>query len=178
MDSTGLEQSRTSVTTREETENNRKDTNDMATVKIEGQEYQIDDAIANGGATAQESDQLLRDALRPNFEIAAGATFQREVRNGQLYITLVKQPGPKGASRLLSVLLEAPAYINPIMALSCEMHLLEARGALDLPALLAVQPRIDDALGRGAGEERHIAAALRVLSAAPAVASSDVPSGL
>ncbi len=69
----------------------------MATLKIEGQEYQIDDAIANGGATIQESDQLLRDALRPNFEIAAGAVFQRETRNNQPYITLVKQPGPKGA---------------------------------------------------------------------------------
>ncbi len=150
----------------------------MATVKIEGQEYQIDDTIANGGATVQESDQLLRDALRPNFEIAAGATFQREMRNGQHYITLVKQPGPKGISRLLSILLEAPASINPIMQVSCEMHLLEARGAFDLPAVLEAQPRIDDALKRGDGEDRHIAAALRVLTAARAVASSDVPSGL
>jgi hypothetical protein len=150
----------------------------MATVKIEGQEYQIDDTIANGGATVQESDQLLRDALRPNFEIAAGATFQREMRNGQHYITLVKQPGPKGASHLLSILLEAPAYINPIMRLSCEMRLLEARGVLDLPSVLAVQPRIDDALKRGEGEERHIATALRVLVATRAVASSDVPYGL
>jgi hypothetical protein len=150
----------------------------MVTLKIEGQEYQIDEAIAAGGATIQESDKLLRDALRPTFEIAAGATFQRETRNGQLYITLVKQPGPKGGeSRLLLALQEAPASINTMMALSCEMHLLEARGALDLPTLLAIQPRIDDALKRGDGEERHIATALRVLSAAPAVASSDVPPG-
>ena len=49
----------------------------MAIVRIEGQEYQIDDAIANGGRTIEESDRMLRDALRPNFEIAAGATFQR-----------------------------------------------------------------------------------------------------
>lgn len=151
----------------------------MATVKIEGQEYQIDDAIANGGATPQESDQLLRDALRPNFEIAGGATFQRETRNGQLYITLVKQPGPKGASRLLSVLLNAPASINPMMELACEMHLLEARGALHLSAILAVQPRIDNALVDGAKETQAIAEALQVLSAAPAIASStDVPYGL
>ena len=57
----------------------------MATLKIEGQHYQIDDAIANGGATVQESDQILRDALRPTFEIAAGAVFQRETRDGQLF---------------------------------------------------------------------------------------------
>jgi hypothetical protein len=150
----------------------------MATVKIEGQEFQIDDTIANGGATVQESDQLLRDALRPNFEIAAGAVFQRETRNNQPYITLVKQPGPKG-SQALDSLLQAPASVNPAMVLACQMHMLEARGVLDLPALIAaIQPRIERAVRHGEAEERSILRALRVLSAAPAIVSSDVPSGL
>jgi len=150
----------------------------MATLKIEGQEYQIDDTIANGGATVQESDQILRDALRPTFGIAAGAVFQRETRDGQLFITLVKQPGPKGASRALQLLREAPRSINPAMELACEMHLLEARGMLDLPALLSIQPRIDVAMKHGGLEERQIRMALRVLTTAPAIASSDVPHGL
>src|SRR5260370_37241327 len=128
----------------------------MATLKIEGQEYQIDNTIANGGTTLQESDQILRDALRPTFEIAAGAVFQRETRDGQLLITLVKQPGPKGASRALHYLLEAPASINQAMELACELHLLEARGMLDLPALLAVQPRIDVAIKAASSEQHHI----------------------
>ncbi len=149
----------------------------MATLKIEGQEYQIDDAIANGGTTVQESDQILRDALRPTFEIAAGAIFQREMRDGQLVITLIKRPGPKGASRALHQLLQTPASINPAMELACEMHLLEARGMLDLLALLSVQPRIDAAIEHGALEEHQIRGALRVLTTAPAVASSDVPDG-
>jgi hypothetical protein len=149
----------------------------MATVKIEGQEFQIDDQIANGGATVQESDQLLRDALRPNFEIAAGAVFQRETRNNQPYITLIKQPGPKG-SQALDALLQAPASMNPAMVLACEMHMLEARGALDLPALIAIQSCVERAVRHGEAEERSILRALRVLSAAPAIVSSDVPSGL
>src|SRR5882762_8956728 len=124
----------------------------MATLKIEGQHYQIDDTIANGGATVQESDQLLRDALRPTFEIAAGAVFQRETRDGQLVITLIKQPGPKGASQALPHLLQAPVSINPAIALACEMHLLEARGMLDLSALLSIQSRIDAAIGHGKSE--------------------------
>jgi hypothetical protein len=152
-------------------------TTPMATLKIEGQEYQIDDAIANGGTTVQESDQILRDALRPTFEIAAGAIFQREMRDGQLLITLIKRPGPKGTSRALQHLLKAPASINPAMELACEMHLLEARDALDLPALLSVQPRIDIAIKHGGLEERQIRTALRVLTTAPAVASPDVPDG-
>ena len=150
----------------------------MAIVKIEGQEYTIDNAIANAGATVQESDRLLRDALSPTFGIAAGATFQRETRNGQLYITLVKQPGTKGATPALQFLLEASGSINPAMQLACEMHVLEARGALNLPALLAVQSRIDEALKQGETEERHITRALHILGAAPAIPGSDVPSGL
>jgi hypothetical protein len=150
----------------------------MATVKIEGQEYTIDDTIANGGATVHESDRLLRDALSPTFGIAAGATFQRETRSGQLYITLVKQPGTKGATQALQFLLDVPGSINPAMQLACEMHLLEARGAFDLPALLAVQSRIDEALKQGEAEERHITRALHILGAAPAIPSSDVPYGL
>lgn len=150
----------------------------MATIKIEGQEFPIDDAIANGGKTTQESDRLLRDALSPTFGIAAGATFLRETRNDQLYITLVKQPGTKGGAQALQCLLEAPGSINPAMYLACEMHLLETRGAFDLPALLALQPRIDEALKRGEIEERRIETALYILGVAPAIASSDVPSGL
>jgi hypothetical protein len=149
----------------------------MATVKIEGQEYQIDDAIANGGASVEESDRILRDALRPNFEIAAGATFQRETRDGQLIITLVKNPGPKGAQPLLHRLLAVPEAINPALVLACEMQLEEARSALDLPALLALQPRLEAALKDGLAEEKLIAATLRVLAAAPAVASPEVPLG-
>ena len=150
----------------------------MATVKIEGQEYTIDDTIANGGKTTQESDRLLRDALLPTFGIAAGATILRETRNDQLYITLVKQPGTKGATPALQHLLEASGSINPAMQLACEMHLQEVRGALDLPALIAVQPRIDEALKEGEAEERHITRALHTLDAAPAIPGSDVPSGL
>ena len=149
----------------------------MAIVKIEGQEYTIDDAIAHGGATLQESDQILRDALRPTFEIAAGATFQRETRAGHPYITLIKQPGTKGAPRVIQRLREAPSSINPAMVLACETHLLESRHALDLPTLLALQSRIDAALEHGAKEERLIWKSLRVLTDAPAVAGSEVPIG-
>lgn len=149
----------------------------MATLKIEGQEYQIDDTIANGGTTVQESDQILRDALRPTFELAAGALFHREMLLGQLVITLIKQPGPKGASRALHHLLQAPGSINPAIVFACEMRLLEARGMLDLKTLLSVQPRIDAAIEQGALEELQIRTALRMLMAAPAIASSNVPHG-
>jgi hypothetical protein len=63
------------------------------------------------------------------------------------------------------------------MELACEMHLQEVQGLLDLPARLALQPRLDAALEQHRAEVRHIATALGVLRNAAERASTEIPHG-
>jgi hypothetical protein len=121
----------------------------MANLIIEGQEHEIDDAFVNLGATVEESDQLLRNALRGSFDIIANATFRREVKDGALTITVIKNPGTKGNDRLVSVLLDAPEYVNPAYMLDCQLRMQEVQAPLDLPTLLGLQTRIREALKAG-----------------------------
>ena len=45
-----------------------------------------------------EQDENLRQALRPNFDLAANATFQRAEKDGELSVTVIKAPGRKGGA--------------------------------------------------------------------------------
>jgi hypothetical protein len=123
--------------------------NIMAILVIEGQEHTIEDAFVNLGGTVEESDQMLRNALRGQFDIIANATFRREEKNGTVKITVIKNPGTKGSDRLVSTLLGSNDFINPVYALDCELRMQELQEPFDLPTLLALQPRIRKALQEG-----------------------------
>src|SRR5450755_1175304 len=102
----------------------RKDISAMATVKFEGREIPMDDAIAG-------NDELLKQALLPHLgaEIA-NATISRENKEGQpMIITLVKKAGPKG-SEVLDALIRAPERVNPVFALAWMIKWNEARDTM------------------------------------------------
>jgi len=150
---------------------------------IEGQPHQIPSALATTGETITEQDENLRQALRPNFDLAANATFGRVEKDGQLTITVLKAPGRKGADlrqyeRLVQRLRDAPAEITEMMVLACEVQMLEGRGRLDVETLIRLRPRIDQALKGDRRDLQRMTMARRVLCDAPAVESASVPAGV
>jgi hypothetical protein len=149
----------------------------MATLIIEGQEHEFDDAFANLGATVEESDQLLRNALRGSFDIIANATFRREDKNGNLTITVIKNPGTKGSDRLLSTLLDAPEYFNPVYMLDCQLRMQEVQAPFDLPTLLGLQSQIREALKVGRALDIDARKVHRYLLSAAPTPSTCVPRG-
>ena len=150
----------------------------MATLVIEGIQHEIEDQFANLGSTVEESDQLLRNALRGSFDIIADATMRRETGpDGKLTITVIKNPGRKGSDSLLLRLLDTADFMNPGYTLDCELRLLEAHAALDLDTLLDLQPRIRAALEAGRAEEARMQALRGSLLRAIAVPGALVPLG-
>ncbi len=150
----------------------------MAKLIIEGQTHTVDDAVLTSGTTVAEQDQNLRDALRPTFELVANATFQREQKDGELVVTVLKAPGPKGGyEQIVQCLRDAPGVLSPPMELACELQLLEVRNQLDRDTLLAQRNRIEATLGQGQHIRKRIEFARTVLLEAPAVASRTVPVG-
>lgn len=62
-----------------------------AIVKIEGQEFPLDVAIA-------EKDDLLKAALSPHYPSIKNAQISRETRAGQMIVSIVKKAEHKGIS--------------------------------------------------------------------------------
>jgi hypothetical protein len=60
-----------------------------AVVKIEGQEFPLDVAIA-------KDDELLKAALSPHYPSIRNAQISRETRAGQMIVSLVKRAEHKG----------------------------------------------------------------------------------
>ncbi len=63
-----------------------------AIVKIEGQEFPLDVAIA-------EKDELLKAALSPHYPSIKNANISRETRAGQMIVSIVKKAEHKGCGR-------------------------------------------------------------------------------
>lgn len=61
-----------------------------ATVKIEGQEFPLDAAIA-------ADDNLLKAALSPHYPSIKNASISRETRAGQMIVSIVKKAEHKGS---------------------------------------------------------------------------------
>lgn len=62
----------------------------VAVIKIEGQEFQLDAAIAS-------DDNLLKTALSPYYPSIRNAQISRETRAGQLIVSIVKRAEHKGS---------------------------------------------------------------------------------
>ncbi len=60
-----------------------------AVVKIEGQEFPLDVAIA-------ANDELLKTALSPHYPSIKNAQISRETRAGQMIVSIVKRAEHKG----------------------------------------------------------------------------------
>ena len=62
-----------------------------AIIKIEGQEFPLDVAIA-------DDDNLLKAALSPHYPSIKNAQISRETRAGQMIVSIVKKAEHKGSS--------------------------------------------------------------------------------
>lgn len=64
-------------------------TEQKATIKIEGQEFELDAALA-------QEDKTLKVVLQPHFASIENANINREVKDGKLTVTIVKRAQHKG----------------------------------------------------------------------------------
>lgn len=64
-------------------------TNPKATIKIEGQEFELDAALA-------QEDKTLKVVLQPHFASIENANITREIKEGKLSVTIVKRAQHKG----------------------------------------------------------------------------------
>lgn len=65
-------------------------TNSQATIKIEGQEFEIEAVLA-------QDDKLLKTVLQPHFASIENANITRDVKEGKLTVSIVKRAQHKGA---------------------------------------------------------------------------------
>ena len=65
-------------------------TNSQATIKIEGQEFELEAQLA-------QDDKLLKTVLQPHFASVENANITRDVKEGKLIVTIVKKAQHKGA---------------------------------------------------------------------------------
>lgn len=64
-------------------------TDPKATIKIEGQAFELDASLA-------QEDKTLKVVLQPHFASIENANITREVREGKLNVTIVKRAQHKG----------------------------------------------------------------------------------
>lgn len=64
-------------------------TDPKATIKIEGQTFELDASLA-------QEDKTLKVVLQPHFASIENANITREVKNGKLTVTIVKRAQHKG----------------------------------------------------------------------------------
>lgn len=64
-------------------------TDPKSTIKIEGQEFELDAALA-------QEDKTLKVVLQPHFASIENANITREVKDGKLTVTIVKRAQHKG----------------------------------------------------------------------------------
>lgn len=67
-------------------------TDTMAVVKIEGQEFKLEAVLA-------QDDKMLKTVLQPHFSSIENANITREVKDGQLTVTIVKRAQHKGSAK-------------------------------------------------------------------------------
>lgn len=64
-------------------------TEQMALVKIEGQEFELEASLA-------QDDKTIKMVLQPHFSSVENANITREVKDGKLTVTIVKKAQHKG----------------------------------------------------------------------------------
>jgi hypothetical protein len=68
-------------------------TEQMALVKIEGQEFELEASLA-------QDDKTIKMVLQPHFSSVENANITREVKDGKLTVTIVKKAQHKGAENV------------------------------------------------------------------------------
>jgi len=65
-------------------------TDPKATIKLEGQSFEVDARLA-------QQDTTLKAVLQPHFSAVENANITREVKDGKLTVTIVKKAQHKGS---------------------------------------------------------------------------------
>ena len=68
-------------------------TEQMALVKIEGQEFELEASLA-------QDDKTIKMVLQPHFSSVENANITREVKDGKLTVTIVKKAQHKGTENV------------------------------------------------------------------------------
>ena len=64
-------------------------TEQMAVIKIEGQEFELEAVLA-------QDDKMLKTVLQPHFSSLENANITRDVKEGKLHVSIVKKAQAKG----------------------------------------------------------------------------------
>ena len=151
----------------------------MGLINIEGKEITLDDAIIDAGMPA------IRAALSVDFPDVENADIDivRPVTpDSPRVATVVKRGTGKGQDNILpddptrevlAVLMNAPEYINPAIALAAEVMRTEARGE----TVVLNGSRIERAVAAGEREGRAVVKALSSCGHSFPLASKKVPTG-
>jgi len=62
---------------------------EMAVIKIEGQEFELEAVLA-------QDDKMLKTVLQPHFSSLENANITRDVKEGKLHVSIVKKAQAKG----------------------------------------------------------------------------------
>ena len=138
----------------------------MPILKIDGQELELDEAMA-------ASDELLRQGLAPFYPFMQNALIERKTdKDGQLVISVVKRAGTKGAITPLSVLIDAKEEVNQAIALAWILKHQEAAGEIEASHIVQMYGQIEEAIAAGREEESLIDAAWSFLTSTVAQVST------
>lgn len=142
----------------------------MATIKMpDNQSFELDDSIAG-------DDQMLKAALSAAYPDAANATFERSGgKDGKpMVVKVVKKAGTKGLHVAISELSDAPAYVNPAVAMQREIL---AMGDVSHLQMLAMKSKIEAAVKLGEADLGYAYQVEKALTEAPAIAGNSIPRG-
>jgi hypothetical protein len=151
----------------------------MAILKLEGQEIELDERMA-------QNDKALLEFVATFSPELANATITRKQEGNQTVVALTKRAGSKGSgnsssakaqSGVVSALLEAPLYLNPALLLGWQLRQAEAKGSLTLDRLLSLQTTLAEAIEQGETELELLENSLKRLLNAPPIPSKSLPPG-
>ncbi|BCY18661.1 hypothetical protein hrd7_25100 [Leptolinea sp. HRD-7] len=135
-------------------------------VFIEGQTIPVPPEIG-------ETDDGVKNAMRPIFPEIANAQLTRTEKDGVTTITVIKKAGTKGGWQDL---VTAPAGRNPVILLETKLAGTDT-DQLDLDSLTEIDELITSTLEEGDRQNEMVGYALHRMKRSRPVATSTIPAG-
>jgi len=150
-------------------------TNPQATIKIEGQEFELEAALT-------QDDKMLKTILQPHFASVENANITREVKDGKLTVTIVKRAQHRGfetekaatqSPMPFEILCDETEKINPAIILAEELMRRDTVTNFDFDNFDGIAETLAEARAEIERVEQHLAALVKT----PGAASAIVPVG-
>jgi hypothetical protein len=142
-------------------------TTKKATVLIDGQKIELPENLAR-------DDALLKEALVLFVAGLGNVKIDREEKDGQLTVKVIKLAGTKGGHEYLATV---PSTINPVLIMTALLKELERKNELSVEQLILLQPQIEKALELGMEEQTRLSKAFSILSKMQAQPAPLIPVG-